>query len=75
MERIVDRSREFLGPADMDIVTTRKLLGEAGNTVSDGGPLGLLLSYYNIRSEQNTVPYGSNWNDVLMNKMYPPQVE
>ena len=76
MGRIVDRSREFLGPADMAIVTTRKLLEEAANTVSDGGdPLGLLPSYYNIRSAQDTVPYGINWKDVLMNKMYPTQGE
>ena len=76
MGRIVDRSREFLGPADMAIVTTRKLLEEAANIVSDGGdPLGLLPNYYNIRSAQDTVPYGNNWKDVLMNKMYPTQSE
>ena len=37
MERIVDRSREFVALGDMAIVTTRKLLEEAVNNVSDGG--------------------------------------
>ena len=76
MGRIVDRSREFLGPADRAIVTTRKLLEEAVNTVLDGGdPVGLLPSYYDIRSAQDTVPFNTNWKEVLIKKMYPSGAE
>jgi len=36
MGRIVDRTKEFLGPSDMAIVAMRKLLEEAVGTVMDG---------------------------------------
>jgi len=76
MERIVDRSREFLGPGGYGYCYYSKAFRGGGQQcIGRGDPLGLLLSYYNIRYAQNTVPYGSNWKDVLMNKMYPPQVE
>ena len=72
MGLIVDRSREFLGPSDVAIVATRKLLEEAVNTVVDGGdPVGLGPSYYYIRSAQDTVPYHENWREVLIKRMYP----
>ena len=62
MERIVDRSREFLGPADTAIVTTRKLLEEAVNTVSDGGTHSdcylVITTYVPHRTQYRTVAIG-----------------
>ena len=72
MGPIVDRTREFLGPSDKAIVTTRKLLEEAINTVADGGdPPGVAPTYYIIRSAQDTIPYDTDWREALMGRMYP----
>ena len=47
MGRIIDRSRENLGPADRAVVATRKLLIEAVDTVRQGGdPPGVGTGYY-----------------------------
>ena len=74
MGRIVDRTREFLGPADQAIVTTRRLLSQAVNTVADGAdPPGIAPTYYNIRSTEAVVPYGTDWREALMDRMYPTE--
>ena len=47
MGRIVDRSKEHLGPADKAIIQARKLLRQAVKTVEAGGtPDGTGTSYY-----------------------------
>ena len=50
MGRIVDRSKEHLGPADKAIIQARKLLRQAVKTVEAGGtPDGTGTSYYTVR--------------------------
>ena len=74
MGRIVDRTKEFLGPADMAIVGTRRLLEEAVRTVTDGGdPPGLAPTYYTIRAVQSVIPYETDWREALMPRMYPAE--
>ena len=72
MGPIVDRSREFLGPADMAIVTARRMLIDAIRTVQDGGaPLGTGNSYYSVRAMQNLIPNSVDWREPLLPLMYP----
>ena len=72
MGPIVDRTQEFLGPADMAIVAARKLLEQAIETVKDDGdPLGVAPTYYNIRAAEDTYSRGENWKDELVSRMHP----
>ena len=72
MGPIVDRTQEFLGPADMAIVAARKLLEQAIETVKDDGdPLGVAPTYYNIRAAEATYFRGENWKDELISRMHP----
>ena len=72
MGRIVDRTKEFLGPADMALVTTRRVLEEAVSTVMDGGdPPGVAPTYYNARAAEGVIPYDVDWREALMDRMYP----
>ena len=72
MGRIVDRTKEFLGPADMAIVAARKLLEQAIETVKDDGePLGVAPTYYNLRAAEDVYPNGENWRDALLKRMNP----
>jgi phenylpropionate dioxygenase-like ring-hydroxylating dioxygenase large terminal subunit len=72
MGPIVDRTQEFLGPADIAIVAARKLLEQAIETVKDDGePLGVAPTYYNIRAAQDTYGKDDNWKDALMDRMHP----
>ncbi len=72
MGRIVDRSREHLGPADQAIIATRKLLLEAVQTVEDGGdPRGTGSSYHEVRAAERTLPSSGDWRKELLPLMYP----
>ena len=72
MGRVVDRTKEFLGPSDMAIVTTRRLLTQAVNTVKDGGdPPGIAPTYYNIRAAEDVIPFDRDWREYLMGNLYP----
>ena len=72
MGRIVDRTKEFLGPSDMAIVAMRKLLEEAVGTVMDGGdPPGIAPTYYNIRATEGVMANELDWREALMDRMYP----
>ena len=72
MGRIVDRTKEFLGPADMAIVAARKLLEQAIETVKDDGePLGVAPTYYNLRAAEGVYPKGENWREALLKRMNP----
>ena len=62
MGRIVDRSKEHLGPADKAIIQLRRLLRQAVNTAEEGGtPAGVRPSYYRLRAAETVVPRASDW--------------
>jgi phthalate 4,5-dioxygenase len=66
MGRIVDRSKEHLGPADKAIIQARKLLREAVRTVADGGsPAGTGTSYYALQAQEAVLPSVANWRREL----------
>ncbi|HEX9867801.1 MAG TPA: hypothetical protein VGC99_04280, partial [Candidatus Tectomicrobia bacterium] len=72
MGPIVDRSKEYLGPADRAIIVTRRLLLQAVKTVEDGGdPPGVDTSYYQARAVERILPKGVEWRDALLPEMYP----
>jgi hypothetical protein len=72
MGRIVDRSREKLGPADKAIIATRRLLLDAIKTVQAGGdPPGVGSSYYTVRAIERIVPDEESWPEVMLPLMYP----
>jgi nitrite reductase/ring-hydroxylating ferredoxin subunit len=72
MGRIVDRTRENLGPADRAIVATRKLLLDAVETVrGQGDPPGTGTSYYEVRAAELVLAPGVTWRDELLPLMYP----
>jgi len=56
MGRIVDRSKEHLGPADKAIIAMRRLLLQAVKTVQAGGaPPAVDPSYYTIRAIERII--------------------
>lgn len=66
MGRIVDRSREHLGPADKAIIQARRLLAQAVKTVEQGGtPRGINPTYYTLRAAEGVVPRDANWREIL----------
>jgi hypothetical protein len=72
MGRIVDRTRENLGPGDRAVVATRKLLLEAVDAVRrNEDPRGTGPSYYELRAAEGVLPKGVNWRNELLPLMYP----
>jgi phthalate 4,5-dioxygenase len=72
MGPIVDRSKEYLGPADRAIIVTRRLLLQAVKTVGEGGdPPGVDTSYYQARAVERILPKGVQWREALLPEMYP----
>jgi phenylpropionate dioxygenase-like ring-hydroxylating dioxygenase large terminal subunit len=72
MGPIVDRSKEYLGPADRAIIVTRRLLLQAIKTVGEGGdPPGVDTSYYQARAVERILPKGVQWREALLPEMYP----
>ncbi|HUB96005.1 MAG TPA: Rieske 2Fe-2S domain-containing protein [Stellaceae bacterium] len=72
MGRIVDRTRENLGPGDRAVVGTRKLLLEATDTVARGGdPRGVGTSYYEARAAEALLPKSEDWRAELLPRMHP----
>jgi nitrite reductase/ring-hydroxylating ferredoxin subunit len=70
MGRIVDRSKEHLGPADKAIIQTRKLLRQAVKTVEAGGtPDGVGTSYYPLRAHEAVLPRNTDWRRELTPEM------
>ena len=56
MGRIVDRSKEHLGPADKAIIQARRLLLDAVKTVQAGGtPRGVDATYYTLRAAEGVI--------------------
>jgi phthalate 4,5-dioxygenase oxygenase subunit len=72
MGRIVDRSRETLGPADRAVVATRKLLLDAVAMVQRGDdPPGVGTGYYEARAAESVLPKSDQWRKELLPLMYP----
>jgi phthalate 4,5-dioxygenase oxygenase subunit len=66
MGRIVDRSKEHLGPADKAIIQMRRLLRQAVKSVEDGGtPAGLGPSYYSLCAALEVLPRDADWRSIL----------
>jgi phthalate 4,5-dioxygenase oxygenase subunit len=66
MGRIVDRSKEHLGPADKAIIEARKLLRQAVKTAESGGsPDGTGTSYYTLRAHEAVLPRDADWRTEL----------
>jgi len=66
MGRIVDRSREHLGPADKAIIQARKQLRQAVQAVSAGqAPGGVAPSYYSLRAHEAVLPRNADWRREL----------
>ena len=72
MGRIVDRTREHLGPADRAVVATRKLLLEACDAVEKDATLrGTGSGYYEVRAAEAVLSEKLNWRNELRPAMYP----
>jgi phthalate 4,5-dioxygenase len=70
MGRIVDRSKEHLGPADKAIIQARKLLRQAVKTAESGGsPDGTGTSYYTLRAHEAVLPRDADWRAELTPEM------
>ena len=70
MGRILDRTREHLGPADKTIIAARKMLFDAVKTVQDGGsPPGTGASHHAVRATQQIVPKGTDWRTAVLPHM------
>ena len=66
MGRVVDRSREHLGPADKAIIQARRLLLGAVRAVQEGGaPRGVAPTYYAIRADEGVLPRDADWRREL----------
>ncbi|HUA55148.1 MAG TPA: Rieske 2Fe-2S domain-containing protein [Candidatus Sulfotelmatobacter sp.] len=66
MGRIVDRSREHLGPADKAIIQARRLLRQMVKTAQEGGtPPGVKPTYYSVCAKEGIVPRDADWRATL----------
>jgi phenylpropionate dioxygenase-like ring-hydroxylating dioxygenase large terminal subunit len=75
MGRIVDRSKEHLGPADKPIIQARRLLLRAVQTVQDGGtPQGIAPTYYGLRAAEGVVPRDADWRKILTLDLAPQEI-
>jgi hypothetical protein len=71
MGPIIDRSKEYLGPADRAIIATRRLLLQAVKTVREGGdPPGVDTSYYSARAIEKIFPREITWRETVLPEMY-----
>ena len=76
MGRIVDRSREHLGPADKAVIQARRLLLQAVKTVSEGGtPRGVAGTYYALRAVEGVVSRDTDWREALTPEMSATRIE
>ena len=70
MGRVVDRSKEHLGPADKAIIQARKLLRQAVKAVEAGGsPDGTGTSYYPLRAHEQVLRASADWRAELVPEM------
>jgi phthalate 4,5-dioxygenase len=72
MGPIVDRSEEYLGPADKAIIAMRRLLLQSIQSVQAGNdPPAVDTSYYSLRAVERIVADTVHWRDALLPLMYP----
>jgi phthalate 4,5-dioxygenase oxygenase subunit len=72
MGPIVDRSQEYLGPADKAIIAMRRLLLQALRTVEAGGdPPAADASYHHLRAVERILDDSVEWRQALLPLMYP----
>jgi len=70
MGRVVDRSREHLGPADKAVIQARRLLLQAVKAVAEGAtPAGVAPTYYTLRASEGVVPSDADWRSLLTPEM------
>lgn len=71
-DRIVDRSREYLGTADKAIIEMRKLMLEATREVEAGrDPRGTNpAAYRSVRPFDGLVPAGQDWRTALSGELH-----
>ncbi len=75
MGRIVDRSREHLGPADKAIIQARKKLRDAVRAVDAGHtPEGLGTTYYDLRAGEGILPRDADWRRELIAGIRPEAI-
>jgi phenylpropionate dioxygenase-like ring-hydroxylating dioxygenase large terminal subunit len=75
MGRVVDRTREHLGPADKAIIQARRLLLHAVKTVHDDGtPRGINPSYYTLRAADGVLPADADWRQLLTPELSPAEI-
>ena len=75
MGKIVDRSREHLGPADKAIIQARKKLRDAVRAVEAGrAPEGLGTTYYALRAAEGVLPRDADWRKELTPDMRPEAI-
>ena len=75
MGRVVDRSREHLGPADKAIIQARRLLLGAVKTVEAGGtPAGVAPTYYPLRASEGVIPRDADWRELLTPEMATTEI-
>jgi phenylpropionate dioxygenase-like ring-hydroxylating dioxygenase large terminal subunit len=76
MGRVVDRSREHLGPADKAVIQARRLLLEAVKTTGAGGtPRGVEPTYSALRAAEGVVPRDADWRELLTPDMAGTKIE
>jgi phthalate 4,5-dioxygenase oxygenase subunit len=76
MGRVVDRSREHLGPADKAVIQARRLLLDAVKTVQNGGtPRGIDATYSAVRAAEGVVARDADWREVLTPEMSATRIE
>ena len=70
MGRVVDRSREHLGPADKAIIQMRRLLMRSVKTVQEGGtPPGVKPTYYTVKASEGVLARDADWRAELTPEM------
>jgi phenylpropionate dioxygenase-like ring-hydroxylating dioxygenase large terminal subunit len=71
---VVDRSQEYLGPADKAIIAMRRLLLQAASTVQEGGdPPGVKSSLSHVRAVERILPDDVDWREAMLPAMYPAE--
>jgi hypothetical protein len=71
MGAIADRTLERLGTTDRAIITARRMLLKAIQTVQDGGdPPGVSPSFYKIRADERVIPADSYWFEEMKDTLF-----
>ena len=75
MGKIVDRSKEHLGPADKAIIQLRKKLRDAVRATEAGQtPDGLGTTFYTVKAAEGVLPAQADWRRELTPDMRPEAI-